>query len=223
MTPDPMSEKYYGTSPYAFCGNNPVNFVDPDGRFPDIIWDIASVSFGVHSLVGNIQSGNVRGAIDDGIGIVVDVAAAALPFIPGGVGAVRAGAKAAKAADDITDAVKSVKAAKGTELVSPTMRGRMNEERVLNDLGLSKNTKTIQGKTRIGEVRNTIPDAITSDAVYEVKDVQTLSNTKQIQAQIEFAKRNGLDYKIITGTNTHVSKNIPDEYIIRLDYLGPQN
>ena len=32
MTPDPMSEKYYGTSPYAFCGNNPVNFVDPDGR-----------------------------------------------------------------------------------------------------------------------------------------------------------------------------------------------
>jgi len=32
MTPDPLSEKYYGTSPYAFCNNNPVNFVDPDGR-----------------------------------------------------------------------------------------------------------------------------------------------------------------------------------------------
>ena len=111
MTPDPMSEKYYGTSPYAFCNNNPVNFVDPDGKFPDIIWDIASVSFGVHSLVGNIQSGNVRGAIGDGIGIVVDVAAAALPFIPGGVGAVRAGAKAANAVDDIADAAKSVKAA----------------------------------------------------------------------------------------------------------------
>lgn len=111
MTPDPMSEKYYGTSPYAFCGNNPVNFIDPDGKFPDIIWDIASVSFGVHSLVGNIQSGNVRGAIGDGIGIVVDVAAAALPFIPGGVGAVRAGAKAANAVDDIADAAKSVKAA----------------------------------------------------------------------------------------------------------------
>ena len=32
MTPDPLSEKYYGISPYAFCNNNPVNFVDPDGR-----------------------------------------------------------------------------------------------------------------------------------------------------------------------------------------------
>ncbi len=30
--PDPLAEKYYSTSPYAFCNNNPVNFVDPDGR-----------------------------------------------------------------------------------------------------------------------------------------------------------------------------------------------
>ena len=33
-TPDPLAEKYYGISPYAFCNNNPVNFVDPDGRDP---------------------------------------------------------------------------------------------------------------------------------------------------------------------------------------------
>ena len=31
MAPDPLSEKYYGTSPYAFCNNNPVNLVDVDG------------------------------------------------------------------------------------------------------------------------------------------------------------------------------------------------
>ena len=35
MTPDPLSEKYYGVSPYAFCNNNPVNFVDPDGKYID--------------------------------------------------------------------------------------------------------------------------------------------------------------------------------------------
>ena len=27
-----MAEKYYYLSPYAFCNNNPVIFVDPDGR-----------------------------------------------------------------------------------------------------------------------------------------------------------------------------------------------
>ena len=32
MTPDPLSEKYYSISPYAFCNNNPVSFVDPDGE-----------------------------------------------------------------------------------------------------------------------------------------------------------------------------------------------
>ena len=31
-TMDPMCEKYYGISPYAYCGGDPVNFVDPDGR-----------------------------------------------------------------------------------------------------------------------------------------------------------------------------------------------
>ena len=31
---DPLAEKYYNLSPYAYCANNPVNFVDPDGEFP---------------------------------------------------------------------------------------------------------------------------------------------------------------------------------------------
>ncbi len=30
-TPDPLAEKYYDFSPYSFCANNPINFVDPDG------------------------------------------------------------------------------------------------------------------------------------------------------------------------------------------------
>jgi len=31
-TMDPLCEKYYNISPYAYCANNPVNRVDPDGR-----------------------------------------------------------------------------------------------------------------------------------------------------------------------------------------------
>lgn len=32
LSMDPLAEKYYGVSPYVFCNNDPVNFVDPDGR-----------------------------------------------------------------------------------------------------------------------------------------------------------------------------------------------
>jgi len=27
-----LAEKYYDVSPYTYCGNNPINAVDPDGR-----------------------------------------------------------------------------------------------------------------------------------------------------------------------------------------------
>ena len=29
---DPLCEKYYGSSPYVYCGNNPVRYIDPDGK-----------------------------------------------------------------------------------------------------------------------------------------------------------------------------------------------
>ena len=32
MAPDPLAEKYYGVSPYAYCGDNPINAMDPDGQ-----------------------------------------------------------------------------------------------------------------------------------------------------------------------------------------------
>ena len=31
-TPDPLAEKYYSISPYAYCAGDPINKIDPDGR-----------------------------------------------------------------------------------------------------------------------------------------------------------------------------------------------
>lgn len=37
-TMDPLCEKYYGISPYAYCARNPVNLVDPEGKHIRIIY-----------------------------------------------------------------------------------------------------------------------------------------------------------------------------------------
>jgi RHS repeat-associated protein len=33
---DPLAEKYYGISPYAYCVNNPISLIDPDGKAAQI-------------------------------------------------------------------------------------------------------------------------------------------------------------------------------------------
>ena len=33
MTPDPLAEKYYDVSPYVYCANNPMRYIDPTGMF----------------------------------------------------------------------------------------------------------------------------------------------------------------------------------------------
>jgi hypothetical protein len=33
LSPDPLSDKYPEISPYSYCGWNPVNYIDPDGKW----------------------------------------------------------------------------------------------------------------------------------------------------------------------------------------------
>jgi uncharacterized protein RhaS with RHS repeats len=50
-TMDPLAEKYYSISPYAYCGNNPVNAIDLDGR--DIVFITISDRY-TYTTQGNI-------------------------------------------------------------------------------------------------------------------------------------------------------------------------
>ncbi len=54
-SPDPLADKYYSVSPYAFCNNNPVNFIDPDGR--DVFDKFVGYSLG---LLTNVVPGTGR-------------------------------------------------------------------------------------------------------------------------------------------------------------------
>ena len=43
---DPLAEKYYSMSPYAYCAGNPINTVDIDGRAIETISDVISLCRG---------------------------------------------------------------------------------------------------------------------------------------------------------------------------------
>ena len=49
-TIDPLAEKYYSVSPYAYCAGNPVNFVDPDGKETHVV----AQEDGTYKVVGGI-------------------------------------------------------------------------------------------------------------------------------------------------------------------------
>lgn len=101
-TTDPLAEKYYSTSPYAWCGNNPIKHIDRNGKWIESAWDAANVVIGVNSLITNIQEHNIQDAVIDGAGLILDVAAVILPVVPGGVSTA---IKTARVANNVSDVV----------------------------------------------------------------------------------------------------------------------
>ena len=126
-----------------------MRLIDPPGEYVKSEWDIVSLAIGVKSFVNNVKGGNVIGAVVDGVGIVLDVAAVTLPVVPGGAGAAIKGVRAidkavdaAKTADKAPDTGKAVEKAafyNGKYYISPDKHGH-NEgvwkiEKEIKDLG----------------------------------------------------------------------------------------
>ena len=147
------------------------------------------------------------------------MAATIIPFIPGGAGTAL---KAARGADRAADVVKAAdKATDASSIAKNTARGRQREARVLEDIGATKNTKVREVMVD-GQPVKTIPDSM-DGAVIEIKDVKTQSNTKQIRAERQLADDLNMEFYIYVGDNTHVSKKIPVEEIVRRTDLGPSS
>ena len=100
LSVDPLVDKYIFNSPYMYCNGNPIKYVDPNGKWFETAWDIVNVMMDAASLVSNVQNGNTKDAAMDGVGLVLDVAAAIVPFVPGGAGTA---IKTIRTADKLSD------------------------------------------------------------------------------------------------------------------------
>ena len=76
--------------------------------------------------------------------------------------------------------------------------------------GYVKNTKKFSAKTLKGQPINVIPDAVTESALIEIKDVKYLSNTKQLQGELDAAGNAGLQFWIYIGKDTRISSKLEE-------------
>jgi hypothetical protein len=137
----------------------------------------------------------------------LDLGAALVPGLTGGGTMIRAAGKV----DDVVDATRV------SGIARNAARGRKSEARVLESMGLKKNTEKITNSNG-----TSIPDGQDATRVIEVKDTQRVCCTPQIATQRQGAQATGREHVIVTGTKTKVSKPAQEgSTVIRRDDLGP--
>ncbi len=144
-----------GWNRYSYTLNNPIRFVDRDGNVAETPWDAFNVGLGGASLAANIVSGNVGGAALDAGGLLLDLAATALPGIPGGASSSIRAARTARAA--------------ARQIRINASRGRAFEGAVLKALGIGRVGPKVRIQSLTGTARFRVPDALTDRALIEIK------------------------------------------------------
>jgi RHS repeat-associated protein len=222
-TIDPRSETYYEWSPYNYTGNSPIQRIDVNGEFWGLVVKAAKAGYkGVKAYRKAKKAGksfSVKKFLKkEGLDIIDNVKTLA----DGELGWDDAIAIVDLATGFGDEAKKGMKSLGINQ--KALSRGRKNEKKVLNSEDLNKNTKKYPATDpKTGKEVNTIPDSM-DGAVTEIKDVKTLSDSKQLRAQRQVANSQGKKHVVITGTNTKVSKTVTKNSTVkRRDDIGPQN
>ena len=241
-TVDPLAEKYSSTNPFAYCLNNPINSIDPDGCWPFFVVT-AIVGAVVGAVAGGIIAAQNGGNVLTGIGI----GAASGALIGTGVGA----AAGAALAGSITATTGAVVAGGGTLAATASAGGvGAGAAYVANNLAQAANnitpaaqtvaskmqdvaTKGKNGELLSGLVKNTtrIP-SLTGTAAYRIPDgldmsIKVLSEVKNYTGKLSYTSQpkdfvmwsqaNGFEMHLYTNAIlTGPLQKIVDSGIIKL-------
>jgi hypothetical protein len=99
---------------YSYTLNNPLKYKDSTGHFWETAWDLANIAWDINEVRNDPSPENIAA-------LVVDMGAAALPFVPGGVGMVVRGSKTARSAIETAGLAENA-AQKGRVLEQVTSR-----------------------------------------------------------------------------------------------------
>ncbi len=122
LSADPLAHEDYGTSPFVFCGANPINRVDRNGKIWETIWDVGNVVYDVVAATYCHIDGDHEAAKGHWVDAGADVVAAIIPFVPAGA------SKVAKASAEVVES--TVKAANKADNVVDVGKGLKNAERI---------------------------------------------------------------------------------------------
>ena len=101
---------FLNSNVYAQSWQNPIRHKDDDGNAitPETAWDIINVVMGAASFVGNVAEGNVWGAVLDGIGLIYDGVATAVPVLPAGASSAIGAYRFMRAAKNVVGSVSKL-------------------------------------------------------------------------------------------------------------------
>jgi len=216
---DPMAQKYYGMTVYGYCGGDPVTRVDTDGRIWETVWDIANVVMDAESLVSNVKSGNVGAAIVDGVGLLADVFAATVPFVPGGAGTtIKVARGVDKAADTTIDAISSIGKGKKTLMETATI-GQEAHRQIEKELMNSGKAVKIETRVDINNDKYVRKDALLQDGTYVIIKPDTPSGHNAAKSRQKLLKENNITKTKIKYYNPDNPAFLPSSP----SYIGPKN